>query len=231
MSLGTSIFLSSLVLAFVALFIATKDRWSWKKIILWPLAGLILIASGLWAYSTIQGHPKVQTSFWDIPLGATEGDVRFLKGAPNVVPKSKDQDAWEYVFKTGPGYFVTNEKTGKKAWWDGKSLYPVDSSSETWDYIYRIRFMNGRVWLVEYFAPNRGHGPRIQGIDIGDPLEKIIQKFGSPSGFSAATDELSRVFSFAEYQVAFELKENRVVRYGVFDSKVAPKGVRYEVGR
>src|SRR5215471_21450216 len=105
MSLGTSIFLSSLVLAFVALFIATKDRWSWKKIILWPFAGLILIASGSWVYSTIEARPKIQTSFWDIPLGATEGDVKFLKGAPDAMSKTKDKDTWEYVFKSGSGYF------------------------------------------------------------------------------------------------------------------------------
>jgi hypothetical protein len=200
MSLGTSIFLSSLVLAFVVLFIATKDRWSWKKIILWPLAGLILIASGLWIYGTIEKRwPKVQTSFWDIPLGATESDVKFLKGAP----RTKDQDTLEYLFE--------------------------DSFSKQWDYIYRIRFKNGKVWLIEYFpGPNTTYGPRINGINIRDSLEQITKKFGSPSHISTSKDELSRVFSFTKYQVAFELKENRVVGYGVFDSKVAPKGVRHK---
>jgi len=115
MSLGMGIFLSSLVLGPIALIIGTKDRWNWKKIISWPFAGLIVIALGLLIYNTIKERPKVQASFWDISLGATESDVKFLKGAPDAVSKIKDKDTWEYVFKTGSGYFVTNEKTGEKA--------------------------------------------------------------------------------------------------------------------
>lgn len=184
----------------VAIYIATKDRWRWKKIILWPFVTLVLIAGGLWTYNTIEERPKSQTSFWEIPLGATKGDVKFLKGAPNVVPKEKDQDTWEYL---------TEDKTLKQ-----------------WDHVYRIGFQDGKVWLIEYFgSPSRTYGPGIQGVDIGDSLEKITQKFGPPSHVSASKDELSRVFSFNKYQVAFELKENRVIGYGVFDSKVAPKGV------
>jgi hypothetical protein len=159
-----------------------------------------VIALGLWIHKTIDHHPKVQTSFWDIPLGATQGDVKFLKGEPTGVAKDRDEDTWEYLFN--------------------------DSILKEWDYIYRVRFKNGKVWLVEYFAsPNRTYGPGIQGIDIRDPLEKITEKFGSPSHTSASTDELSRVFSFSKYQVAFELKENRVIGYGIFDTAIAPKGV------
>lgn len=101
MSLAISIFLSSIVLGFVALYTATKDRGSWKKIVLWPLAGLVLIASGLWLYNWIEQRPKVATSLWDIPLGATEGDVKFLNGATKNATKDKDLkvDEWTYVFE------------------------------------------------------------------------------------------------------------------------------------
>ena len=44
MSLGLSLFLSSIFLGIVALFIATKDRWNWKKIILWPVVGTFVLA-------------------------------------------------------------------------------------------------------------------------------------------------------------------------------------------
>jgi len=43
MTLGLGIFLSLLFLGTIALFIATKDRWNWKKIILWPLASETLM--------------------------------------------------------------------------------------------------------------------------------------------------------------------------------------------
>jgi hypothetical protein len=159
MSLGTSIFFSSVLLASVALYIATKDRWSWKRIILWPLAGLILIACALWTYNTITQRAKVQTAFWNIPLGATKSDVKFLKGAPKVLPNDKDQDTWEYLTE--------------------------DTALKQWEYVYRVGFKNDKVWLIEYFASrNRTYGPGIQGIDLGDTLEKITEKFGSPSRVS-----------------------------------------------
>src|SRR5262249_52338413 len=119
------------------------------------------------------------------------------------------------------------KKLARKQWWDGKNLYPVNSSSRVWDYIYRVGFKNGTVWLIEYFAPNRGYGPRIQGTDIGDSLKKITQKFGLSSSVSESNDELSRVFSFKDYHVFFTMKENRVETYGVFDPTIAPNGVEY----
>src|SRR3989338_323971 len=179
MSLGVAIFLSSVFVGTVALFIATKDRWNWKRIFLWPLAALILIAAGLWIYNTIEQRPKVQTTFWDIRIGATEGDVKFLKGSPSDGPINKDRDEWVYVFEGS----TLRERTTKE-----------------WDSIYRIRFKTGKVYLVEYrTSPNRTYGPGIQGIDIGDSLETITQKFGPPSHVSVSKDELSRVFSFNKY--------------------------------
>ena len=86
MSLGFSIFLSSVVLAMAGIFIATKDRWNWKKIILRSTTAIILSALVWYAYSTIhetiRQRPKKETKFWDIPLGSTKADVRFLKGQP-----------------------------------------------------------------------------------------------------------------------------------------------------
>ncbi len=55
MSLGASIFVSVVLLSVVLLFIATKDRWKWKKIVLFFIAGLItmcvLVGCGFWLYT------------------------------------------------------------------------------------------------------------------------------------------------------------------------------------
>ena len=201
MSLGLSVVLSSVLLGVVAIFIATKDRWNWNKIILWPLAGLILIASGFWLYNTIEQRPKVQTKLWDIPLGAIKSDVKFLKGVPSDPQKAGREDDWVYRFENSGG---------------------------GWDYIYRVKYEDGKVWSVHYFAGSKtAFGPGIEGIELGDPLEKITQKFGSPSHVSSAKSELNRIFSFSKYQVAFELKENRVISYGIFDATKSPRGIEY----
>lgn len=72
MSLGPGIFLSALVIYLTALFISTKDRWDWDKIILWPLAVTIsfalLTGVGFGEYNYYQDHPKVQNSFGGLIL-------------------------------------------------------------------------------------------------------------------------------------------------------------------
>jgi 4-amino-4-deoxy-L-arabinose transferase-like glycosyltransferase len=138
MSLGTSIFLSSLVLAFVALFIATKDRWNWKKIILWPLAGLILIASALWIYSMIEQRPKVEHAFWDIPLDATKSDVRFIKGEPS----EKDDNMWRYFTRHENGNWAT-------------AYYVHFHEDKVWCITF---YANDRSWETNIQSINIGHG-------------------------------------------------------------------------
>lgn len=98
MSLGTAIFLSSVVLGIVILFISTKGRWKWKKIILWPvlvLVGLsILLGAGYYIYTLVSNRPKLQTSFWGISLNSTRGDIKFLKGDPLRQP---GDEYWFYI--------------------------------------------------------------------------------------------------------------------------------------
>ena len=44
MSLGLGIFLSSLFLGIIFLFVSTKDRWNWKKILfIWPLCFVLIV--------------------------------------------------------------------------------------------------------------------------------------------------------------------------------------------
>jgi hypothetical protein len=42
MSIGLGIFLSSVLLGCVTLYIFTRDRWNWTKILLWPSVAPIL---------------------------------------------------------------------------------------------------------------------------------------------------------------------------------------------
>jgi hypothetical protein len=97
MSIGIAIFLSAVLLGIIILFISTKDRWNWKKIILWPitvLVGLsILLGVGYYIYQSISNRPKLQTTFWDISLNSTKGDIKFLKGEPD---KQSDDKNWIY---------------------------------------------------------------------------------------------------------------------------------------
>jgi hypothetical protein len=117
MELGTAVFLSAVLLSLVGLYAATKDRWNWKKVFLWLLGVLVTLAAlaggGVYIYTLIESRPKPQTSFWNIPLNATEADVKFLKGEPT----KREDVTWTYETKqvqSDPYYYVVQfEKSGK----------------------------------------------------------------------------------------------------------------------
>lgn len=87
MEIGAGIFLSAVLLGTVWLYVATKDRWNWKKILLWPLAivlGLSVIgAAGIYINDWVQDRPKKELGLWGIQLGASIADVKFAKGEPS----------------------------------------------------------------------------------------------------------------------------------------------------
>ena len=91
MTIGSSIFFGSLMVAMAILYVATKDRWNWKKVIkralLIPVAVLLIIGALIWIYSEIQDRPTKQREFQGIKLGDSKENVLFKKGA---TPKGID---------------------------------------------------------------------------------------------------------------------------------------------
>ena len=194
MSLGTAIFLASIFLGIVALFIATKDRWNWRKIVLYSLGGLIglslIIAVGLWTYSVISNHPHIETTFWDIPISASKSDVKFLKGEPN---RKENEDIWVY---------------------EPQGLYSTSS-------IYVIFFKDNKIRAIIYHG-DFANAPWIQGIHFGDDYDSIIKKFASPSYVSTSEDELEKTLSYNRYNITFSLKENKIFAYGIYNPVFGP---------
>ncbi len=197
MSIGDAIFLSSLLLSVVGLYAATKDRWNWKRIVKWaiaaPTASALVILGGIWVYDKIEERPVLQTEFEGIRLAATESDVLFLKGKPYAVIES-DKELWAYL---------------------------ADPDEQRAFLLVSLR--DGKVRWVGYTESTReGHRPRLLGFTIGSKYEDIVEKLGKPSNVSTSKDDLSRVASFANYNVFFEFRKGRVTEYGIFDSKTGP---------
>lgn len=213
MGIGFSIFLFSLFLGLIILFIATKDRWNWKKIIFRPsilILSLSLLATiGIISYIKISNLPKEISTFWGISLGSTKEDVKLVKGEPS------KQLSW-------PGYwlYVFEDKIDKRD-----------------NYLYRIDFKDDKVVSVlymhygYYFSDSDScwsfwwiTTPRsLQGIQIGDNLEKITKKFGKPSHISVSGNKLERIYSFSKYKLFFELKKNYVYAFGIYDPQFGPQ--------
>ena len=201
MSLGTSIFLSSLVLAIVSLYITTKDRWNWKKIILWPilslfgLALLVVIWISVPTSVSVEFKPEVQTSFWGISLNATKDDVTFLKGKPSNVEKGN----WE--------------------WWLYEERSALYQDTDT----YGVVFKGDRLRLVYYDGTNYSSAPLLQGKSwVQRGAEDVTEKFGTPSHVSKSQDGLVRVYCYSSYNTFFVLEKNKVSSYGLYNASFGP---------
>lgn len=199
MSLGTSIFLSAILLGIISLFIATKDRWNWKRIAFWPIAIFISITvvAGVifWIYSVVTELPHKQTIFWNLPLKAIKSDVKFLKGEPSRVDNVKNKgDVWVFISKKG---------------------YSDDEP------LYLVYFKDNKLYAILYSGPYLG-SPGIQGLDIGSPQETITEKFGTPSYVDVSDDELRRLQSYEKFNVFFYLRENKVYAFGMYDPASGP---------
>jgi hypothetical protein len=192
MSVGTGIFFSALFLGIVALYIATKDRWSWKKLLLWPSVALLTLGAatggGFYVYHTWQDRPKVQQEFWGVRLRASMADLKFAKGAPT---KQLDADTW--IYDAGPtdrGFYV-------------------------------VRFKNGKVRFVMYDGRSF-YAPTVQGINGYSSAEQITEKFGAPSYVSRSKDKLKRTLSYDAFNVAFSVERNEIRALGIYDASEGP---------
>jgi len=193
-TLGTSIFLSVVLVSVVALYIATKDRWNWKKIILWPFLGItaLLVLAGIAYYIsyTIGQRPRLQNTFWEITLDSTKEDVKFKKGEPTKIKE-------------------------KGSYW----VYEISNGNE--ESTYNLAFMGDDIWWIGYFGGSLWTSS-IQGLGVRSSYESVIRKFGKPSYESRSEDDLQRILSFDEYNVFFYLIENEVVVYGIYNPRFGP---------
>jgi hypothetical protein len=108
MEIGDGVFLGAVFIGLVFLYNGTKDRWNWKKVILWPLGVLTVIAllsfAALYAEAWWDARPKQTKAFWGIALGASASDVKFAKGDPPFV--SEQGEWWWYPERDHGGYRV-----------------------------------------------------------------------------------------------------------------------------
>jgi hypothetical protein len=188
MTLGEGIFYSSLFLGVIALYIATKDRWRWKRIILWPLGLIAVVAAGVGIFAYVESLPTAQTEFWGISLGEKKEDVRFKKGAPE---QEEENNIWVYTQKSGSG-----------------------STDSTW----KIRFENGEVVSVERWPPGteRWASPPLLGIRQGNSTAHVTQRLGEPSKITHDSDGMIRTYEYEKYHFFAIFVADEVEVYGIY---------------
>jgi len=195
MSVGTGIFLSSIFIGIVVLYLSTKDRWNWKRGAKWLglafVAVCIIGGIGVWGFlHTSQpiidslSMPKVQTNLWELELGMSEADLIFKKGkAITNVSRKNDKQTILYDYKDREG-----------RWFVGVSNKKVVS-----------------IMLVgEKFSFRK-----LQDISFGSSLDQLTDKFGEPTRMKEADDHTARTFFFDKYNLMFWLEKGKVIGYGI----------------
>lgn len=202
MEIGTGIFLSSLFLGTVALYIATKNHWPWGRISKWVGATfLLVIAAG--ATALVWEHIKsdaqrernlAQVAYADVALGYTIPDVLFRKGDPAEKHKSPDgRETWVYLVK---GEYPPHGELGK---------------------VY-VRFTKGEVTRVHY-AGNFLAAPSLEGADYLSTQEQVEERLGKPDSIVSSDDHKARILAYDARRIFYLLEQNSVTARGIFDPK------------
>ena len=121
MSIGLGVFLGLALISLAIVFVATRERWPWKRIMLGVLVVLVGVpAAGLGALYLWNRMPKPnvpESELWGIRLGMPRKEVVFRKGPPQdstsfVDSEGEVREVWGYSESYAPHYAIHFEKEG-----------------------------------------------------------------------------------------------------------------------
>jgi hypothetical protein len=202
MSLGTGIFSTAVLLSIVILFVVTKDRWSWKRITIWIssiAALLVVIGIVIGKYSDVLlDRPQPFTELGGIKLGASQADVKFMKGLPDAQCTDSEEKDW-----TLWAYKLTTESEGTPSW-------------------LVVTFKEGiGVWTVWIRSDNQTftNAPMLDHINKWSSIEDIEKRFGPASTVHPSEDQLSRTYAYRKYNLKVDFEKGKLQDYRIYHPK------------
>jgi hypothetical protein len=200
MSVGTGIFLSALIGSMVWLYLATRGRWNWKKIIIRITAvvfglGFIGGATG-GVYYYISQQPEVQSEYYGINLGDSYRDVVFKNGLPKEMRKGDSTCRCDST--------IFDE--------DRDSI--LDHSR-----LLLIRFRKDTVVGVYTRWYGSPYVNEIQGIGRYSSMEDVRKKFGQPDEVKESDDGTVRRWFYSKYRVRFGFEKGQINSLGTWDPR------------
>ena len=105
MNVRAAVLLSAVFIGVVALYLETRDQWNWMKLLRRLILGVLLLVGGIgaWIYWSSLPPTSPVSELWDISLGASKSDVRFLKGEPSEIV---EPGTWVYVADSRRTYYL-----------------------------------------------------------------------------------------------------------------------------
>ena len=192
MSIGLGIFLASLYLGTIYLYVQTRDRWNWSRLI---ARGAFLVVGGgvggaliygaAVGYEKWQARPRVIAAIGPIAVGESWSDVVFKVGK---FEQAKDL---------------------------GATLYEDDARYSHESLPLTVTVRQGHVRYVVYHCTRNAelYGA-FNGVRCGDDGNKVTQLFGAGVRVLCQKESDSsfnfRVYDVVEYGTRFVMSENKV---------------------
>jgi hypothetical protein len=217
MSLGTGIFLSSILLALVLLYVTTKDRWGWRRFakrigvfVLLLVVIAVLVGGGFYLWSNLPVGQ--QAHYAGLEIGNSPEEVMYRKGSPPTVFGELNNETgfegWQRLIDT------TKLEKGKTIQDYGEWSYSLPSGRID------VTFSTDKtaVIAIQCFSSDRlSRCPTLAGITDGDREEEVVRIFGAPD--SSRISGVTKTLAYRKIGVSFTLEQQKVYMLGINDLK------------
>jgi hypothetical protein len=230
MSVGTTIFLSSIVLASVILYGITKDRWPWASLTAstaraasTTFVGVIIVSILIGVIFTVESLLPIapQTAYAGLRLGMGQDEVMYIKGYPPSVlgkaPKAPEaKGPWD-----------------RYGWWDDPVVVETKTLGDgqrvqdyrDWSYQYRhsridVTFNPEHTAVIAiqcYSHDSLGHCPSIAGASDGNSEQEVIRKLGPPD--TSRIDGVAKSLDSRTHGIPLWLTKEQIYMLGIYDPK------------
>lgn len=192
MTLGTGVFLSTVLLVLVAAAYQLTVRRKWKPVgvVFGGVVSLLLLCGlGIYGWQLYEQRPTPVTDFGGVRLGASPVDVKLALGPPN-----NESEAG-----------VSKEEEEVSLGWVFGNLGETDHRIVVLFYGKDERSLEASI-----VCEDNGFN-KVFGLGRYTPEVDVIEKLGEPSYTSIRTDATSKMISYAKWHVAFEIERGSVV--------------------
>lgn len=196
MTTGEGIFWGLAFVGLIWLYVATKDRWKWKRIMKWIGIALLIPVVGFggwWGWMTwVDSQPRLELALYGITIGDSMDDVLYKKGKPDREEKDCPKD--------------TPNCTDGALW-----TYTTD------DLTYIVSFDQSRaMWVAANSRDGKRYSlPTFRGMSNYWGQAEVEELYGQPTNVSVNAEKTQRLISFVKYGVFFTFEKDEVVGVGV----------------
>jgi len=201
MELGTAVFLSSIVLAVVILYVITKDRWRWRRIVkqaalvclcLIVLGAALGVGAYFWGLQLPQ-EVQPQNAYAGLRLGMTQEEVMHVKGYPPI------------VFDGSMTKVDTKRLEKEKQVTDFR-----DWSYSEYEREIVVTFNPNRaaVTAIQCYSSKTYRCPDLSGVRDGDSENDVVRKLGNPT--SSKIEGTTKEMRYRSLNIVIRLAKEQV---------------------